>query len=163
MVGRKYWRWLRLSPVVVLVALLALGFILSTETSKAFTSYMWFAVAVGSLFCAHRVMKRARILKIVAEEDYPAGHQLRDETEFDYSLAIMVVWLHIMFASVGAAAAFLPDSWEAWRVGVGRDLLLLGQYILFLVVARQFLTQKRLDERLLQSSNYQNGGHRLDE
>lgn len=162
MVGRKYWKWLRYSPVVVLAVLVCLGAILPSETSEELTAYIWFAVAIGSLIFAHRVMKRARILMIVAREDYPEGHPLRDETEFDFSLAIMVVWLHIMFASVGAAAAFLPDSWESWRIAIGRDLLLLGQYILFLVVARQYLTQKRLDERLLHGGGYENG-HCLDE
>src|SRR5436190_5126240 len=127
MVGRKYWQWLRLSPLFVFLVLVILGAALTRDQNDQVVAYIWFTVALGSLFCAHRVMRRARILWLVAKEDYPEGDQTRDELEFEYSLSIMVVWLHVMFSTVGASAAFVPDAYEGIRVSLGRDNLLLGQ------------------------------------
>lgn len=142
----KHWRWFRATPFVIVLLLLVFNVAVPDEIAEEATAILWFGVAIGSLICAEGVRLRMREIRTIAREDYPAGSEERETAESNYSLALKLVVVHIVFALVGFAAAFLPDS--QLRVVISRDLLLMGQWLLLIIVLHTYLFGKALENRM---------------
>jgi hypothetical protein len=143
MFGARFWKWFKFSPLLAFALLLLVNVLVSEGHRKDVVGVVWFVVAIVSLVFADRVRARTKLQLTIAREDGVPNCWLY---EVLHTLAVITELLHLVNASVGFMAVFLPeDHWFTELVAT--DTLLLGQYLLLLIVMLTYLMYRTIELR----------------
>lgn len=144
--------WLQLSPVFVAVALLVVSLAADEATALAIVSPAWLAVALVSSVFAELTRRRTRRAVLIAREELEPEDPLRALIESNNFIAITTEIVHAIFALIGLTAVLLDQDSEL-RILAVRNGVLIGQYLLFVVVARTYFDQRTIEAKLNEIEN----------
>ena|SRR5215210_6431358 len=129
----EHWRWVRFSPLLVLVFGVTVSFLEPGTDDVAAVSIMWMTVAGISAIVADLMRRRTKRLMRIAREDLVKEDPLRVLTETNHFTVVKTEMVHLLFFGLGISLFVFPLE---VRQIIARTDILLGQYLLFLISSR---------------------------
>jgi hypothetical protein len=149
-----HWRWFRWSPLAVAAGLVTVTIALPAGDNLVVITVMWLGVAAVSALFADLMRRRTKRLLRIARKDVERGDIQKEDplyilTESNHFVVLKTEFVHFIFLFLGVSLFIFPE----WlRALVGRDAILLGQYLLLLIIARTYLASREVSDYMSRSA-----------
>jgi hypothetical protein len=146
---------LRLSNLFFAMLLVIISWLIPDQVLAFPLAITWTVVALICFVLANAVRRRAGKRRAEVLHSHPDNEGLRLLTAMNHIIAWLVEYIHTTFVGVGVVSIVMPDD-SYLRLVLARDGILLAQYMLFLIIAFTYWTNRKVEaivERELKEKN----------
>jgi hypothetical protein len=151
---RRVWAWLKFTPLLVITGLIGMQVFVPVVYFMPVVSWTWLGIASVSLVCADIARRYTSRLLILAthqaSDNSPEDQAWLFRVETNHVISVLTEYIHLIFVGIGVLVALVPEG-SPVRQHISTNGLLFGQYLLLMIVARNYLSYAVMNRELEQS------------